>query len=227
MRRWKVLSEAEKVAIRELAHEGLCATEISRRLNRSKPTICRFMKRDGHKMRAQRSLTAVEKGLVRKLAREGLGSSEIARRINRPQPSVWRFMKSVPGFRTFPIKYGPLSDETKDKIHELHEQGVKAWTIARTLQIHPSSCCWYMWGQGLKTLGNKKPIYKRGGKTIVPFSAEEDDFILEKRIEGLTPVVIARMHLEKFPHLPHPRSRDTIASRLLMLASDETAREVA
>ena len=130
-------------------------------------------------------------------------------------------------FRLFEITTGPLSEADKDMIYELAEAGMKSWSIARRIKRHPSTVAWFMWGQGLKTLGDKKPIYKRGGKTIVPFSAEEDAFILEKRIEGHTPVAIARMHKEKFPHLPHPRSRDTIASRLLMLASDETARDVA
>lgn len=127
-------------------------------------------------------------------------------------------------FTLFETKSGPITEDEIDQICELAEQGLKAWSIARRLCRHPSSISWQMWRLGLKPLGAKKEPFFRGGKVVMPFSEAEDRFMVEHRIAGHTPVAIARMMIEQFPH---KRSRDTVANRLMMLASDDAVRDVA
>ena len=128
-------------------------------------------------------------------------------------------------FFKFDTEAGGLSDRDREAIFNLADAGLKAWSIARRLRKHPSTVSYFMYRNGLKQLAAKRrQPFRRGGVLVIPFSEEEDDFIQEKSIDGISASRIAAM-ME--PRFGVPRSRDAVTSRLMLLASDETAREVA
>jgi len=94
-----------------------------------------------------------------------------------------------------------LTDEQKDLIAELREG--RGWSYARIaikLKIAEGSVSWYCLKQGIEKPGRKIPVlrqpqtkpFTRHGRTVRPFSPEEDAKMLELSAEGLKPAAIAR-----------------------------------
>lgn len=138
--------------------------------------------------------------------------------------------ESTPLFVDFPITAkGKLTEAEKDRIFELaDEDRLSAWTIARRIGRHPSTISWYLTRLGFKRLSrSRKAPFLRKGQRVVPFSEDEDRYMLRRSAQGVITAEITREMNRLFPHSDHPRSRDTVSCRLMMLASDEAAREMA
>lgn len=152
--------------------------------------------------------------------------SSLASMLDACLAALLRCEPPRPRFIDFPItSKGPLAEAEKDLIEQLGEQGLKPWSIARRLGRHPSSVTWFMSTVGLKRLGEaRKRAFTRQGREVRPFTEVEDAFATECSCAGLPPAAIARKMTERFGY---ERSRDTVACRLMMLASDEAAREAA
>lgn len=116
---------------------------------------------------------------------------------------------------------GGLSEECQARIFELAERGWAASRIARDLRKHPSTVQWFMYRSGLKAPEYRKTEpYYRGGRLVVPFSPEEDAFIVALRVQDYSPRKIAELASKRFGH---DRNNHTVRCRLVMLAAREDA----
>lgn len=115
----------------------------------------------------------------------------------------------------YPIIPGGLSDDDRDRIHELFEEGLGPNRIARKLQKHPSTVSWFMYRQGLvRGEGGPGRAYMRNGRPVRPFTAEEDAKMLALRLEGMGIRQITRA-------LGTNRRPESVSIRLAMLAARE------
>lgn len=91
--------------------------------------------------------------------------------------------------------------------------------IAREIRKHPSTVGWYMYKTGLRAPSYNRlrtEPYVRGGRMIYPYLALEDQFIVERRVDGLSYEAIAQLCSARFGR---PRSAHGINVRLTMLAA--------
>ena len=120
------------------------------------------------------------------------------------------------------IRRGRLSPADHDAIIALAEEGLGSGRIARQLGLHQGAVQWFMYRTGLRApgYGNSRAHVRRNGRPVKPFSPEEDKAIVDMRLAGAGTAEIARRVTADFGH---PRSKCTVANRLVMLASREEA----
>ena len=121
------------------------------------------------------------------------------------------------------IVRGRLSAAETSKIEELAERGLKAGQIAVRLNRHRSTVHFAMTTLGLTAPVDRQFRFRRNGREVVSFSAEEDAFIKVLRTQGFAIAFIANMVGKRFGH---ERSSATIRIRLMMLANREESRDV-
>ena len=120
------------------------------------------------------------------------------------------------------VPHAPLTQDEQDRITELAERGFGSTRIAREVLRDSSTVQWFLYRTGLRApgYGNSKAHVRSNGRPVKPFTPEEDAFITDLRLRDLGPKEIARRTTEKFEH---PRSKCTVANRLVMLAAREEA----
>jgi IS30 family transposase len=116
---------------------------------------------------------------------------------------------------------GRLTDADKQRIFELHSNGMGPCRIARAIKRHPATVNWFMYRTGLRAPryhANRPQSYVRNGRTVRAFSPEEDAFITALRIQDFGFTEIARLANQRFGT---ERGVHTIHCRLVMLAARE------
>ena len=113
-----------------------------------------------------------------------------------------------------------MTDETKERIRQLAEQGHKPHAIAKLVHRHPATVQWFMYSEGLRVPRQRATArsYVRNGRTVHLFTAEEDRFITARRVAGDRFPAIATAASELFGTQRKPHS---IQVRLIMLAGIE------
>ena len=141
---------------------------------------------------------------------------------NHPPPRAGRPL----AFRRHPVRPGGLAPEDKERIRRLADdlerkgKTVTAGPIARKIEKHPGTVWWFLTREGYVAPARAAPgdtptVDSRGRKK---FSAEEDQFLLDRRAEGVSITEIARLFGQKFEH---KRTRHSLDVRLAMLAATE------
>lgn len=129
-------------------------------------------------------------------------------------------------FTRHPVRPGGLAPEDKERIRrladDLEEKGkpVTAGPIARKIEKHPGTVWWFLIREGYIAPARAAPdevptVDARGRKK---FSAAEDQFLLDRRAEGVSITEIARLFGQRFEH---KRTRHSLDVRLTMLAASE------
>ncbi len=84
---------------------------------------------------------------------------------------------------------------------------------------------WFMYSNGLRprtTNAVRAPYTRKNGRTVWPFDAAEDAFIVKQSIDGLSHRQIAAKVATVFGH---PRGAHAVKVRLIMLAGFEAEAE--
>jgi hypothetical protein len=122
---------------------------------------------------------------------------------------------------SYAVVPGGLAADDHQQIFELAERGWTPSRIARRLQKHPATVYWFMLTKALvapKRQNHKS--YQRGGRTVRPFSPDEDVFITALRVQEFSFQSIADAVNKRFAT---ERSAHGIHVRLVMLAAKEEA----
>lgn len=86
------------------------------------------------------------------------------------------------------IRRGRMTDEDKAKIVDLAEtmKNPTPGKIARAINRHPATVCWFMLTRGLieRPARHAPAPYQRNGQMIYPYSAKQDARLEELRVEG-------------------------------------------
>jgi hypothetical protein len=118
---------------------------------------------------------------------------------------------------------GRLTEDDREKIRELAEQGLGPQKISHVVRRHPSTVNWFMYSEGLRAprpSPDTPSSYLRGGRRVHRFTAAEDALIESLRVDGLAFPEIARRASEQFSTARTPH---VIQCRLIMLAAREGA----
>lgn len=116
---------------------------------------------------------------------------------------------------------GRLTEEDRQKIRELAEQGLGPQKISHVIRRHPSTVSWFMYSDGLRAPGRSPTAassYFRNGRLVHRFTEAEDALIEALRVDGLSFAEIAARATERFST---NRSAHVIQCRLIMLAARE------
>lgn len=93
------LTTKELRKILELSDQGVCATHIAQQLNRSFPTVVKYLKSAGKYKPLPRAyfnpLSDKEKKKIVKLHKRGLSILQISIKVKRSDQTVRRFLKSL------------------------------------------------------------------------------------------------------------------------------------
>lgn len=119
---------------------------------------------------------------------------------------------------SYAILPGGLTEADHERIFALADEGWKSPRIARAILKHPSTVQWFMYRHGLKAPAYGMGPCMRGGRLVMPFTPEEDAFVLALRVQDYSPRQIADLATKRFGH---PRNHHTVACRLVMLAARE------
>lgn len=118
------------------------------------------------------------------------------------------------------IARGRMTEADKDEIVRLAETMKKPTPgkIASAINRHPATVNWFMLTRGLveRKAGHAPSPYTRNGKTIYPYSDEQDAFIQQLRIEQLSFKEIASRVTETFGIY---RNHHSVQVRLVQLAA--------
>lgn len=125
------------------------------------------------------------------------------------------------GSLTYAVLPGGLSTADHDSIFELAGRGWRPTRIARRLLKHPSTVYWFMLRHALVAPGpSRAKPYRRGETLVVPYTPEEDAFIVALRVQRYRLDEIARLVAARFGTRRKPHS---LFVRLVMLAAREDA----
>jgi len=121
----------------------------------------------------------------------------------------------------YDVRPGGLAEEDHQRIFDLAARGWKPTRIAREIEKHPATVYWFMIRNSLATPGATKfKTYIRNGKPVVPYSPEEDAFIVALRVQDYSLAEIARLAASRFGT---NRKMHSVQVRLIMLAARDEA----
>lgn len=126
----------------------------------------------------------------------------------------------MPTQRLANIRRGRMTADDKDKIIELAEtmKNPKPGVIAARINRHPATVNWFMLTRGLieRKAGHARQAYKRNGKTIYPYSTEQDTRLEQLRVENKPFREIAEILTNEFGF---KRTAHSVQVRLVQLTA--------
>lgn len=115
---------------------------------------------------------------------------------------------------------GPLTREERTQICELVDRGLLASAISRRLRRSKNTVYYHMLVNGfVEPRQRAQRVVSRGGRILRPFSNDEDEYIQELRVLGLSFCRISHRTSHRFG----ARSTHSVRSRLLLLAARSEA----